>query len=737
MDFEPTNSNITTYANIFSQNTPNIKYAKLNFCKAGVLEKIQYPSGGYTRFCYNLNSFNNYSVPSDPILAIGNSYGNGLRVDSIINYSMENGVYNIKYYKYENGKLQLPVKTFFEKGEYSSEVSQQSNDDGITFAIFSYGGSILNIYSNTLYEANPTGDGTGVGYDVVTKFEINPTNKLAVVNGKIIHNFTNNPDIINFLSTGDLTESVPTYHKGFENGTLLKETILNNSDVKLKETTYNYFLSTNNAIEYNSRVKYLGQWGIDCGYRQILVSYYPLYKPEAILSSKSVMDYFNTGNVTTNETCTYNEYNILKFKGTTASSSNQNIEETYYYPSDIVGNSLYTTEQQNIMQNLIFKNRLNEVIKSENSIRTNGTLTSKTKYIEYDITSNLPKTIKYSLGSSEYFADFSFKYDSKNNIIEKTDRDNISTAYIWGYNSQYPIAEIKNATYAQVSSALGSSPETLAASSSPDMSKVDGLRANSNLAGSLITTYTYKPLIGLTSKTDPRGITTRYLYDSFGRLGLVKDNNLNITGQYRYAYQNVPETNITSGSNATVTGSIIKNDNTYINTNTTASLSITGGSGNFGYNWYLKNSSGVVLQSALNSCSTVFNFTSTVVGALTLQCDVIDYLTNNTITITKQINCGFVPITATIMTNGTSFTSNQPTCTGCITGTATIMVNGGSGSFGYSWALYKNASVIQRGSFSTFDFICPTAGDYIIECLITDYPGATSYTTTKNIRCEH
>jgi hypothetical protein len=51
-----------------------------------------------------------------------------------------------------------------------------------------------------------------------------------------------------------------------------------------------------------------------------------------------------------------------------------------------------------------------------------------------------------------------------------------------------------------------------------------------------MTTYTYDPLVGMTSSSDERNNTTYYLYDSFGRLEAVKDEEGNILKSYKYHY---------------------------------------------------------------------------------------------------------------------------------------------------------------------------------------------------------
>jgi YD repeat-containing protein len=55
--------------------------------------------------------------------------------------------------------------------------------------------------------------------------------------------------------------------------------------------------------------------------------------------------------------------------------------------------------------------------------------------------------------------------------------------------------------------------------------------------GALMSTYTFAPLIGITSQSDPSGKITYYTYDGLGRLHMIQDQYGNILKRYDYEYQ--------------------------------------------------------------------------------------------------------------------------------------------------------------------------------------------------------
>lgn len=145
-----------------------------------------------------------------------------------------------------------------------------------------------------------------------------------------------------------------------------------------------------------------------------------------------------------------------------------------------------------------------------------------------------PSEFMISFESNPFYLKSKYsRYDSHGNPLCITS-DDLTTIYLWGYSYQYPVAEIKNASWEQVESIIGDA-EAFAAAEIPDEMLLARLRTE--LPSAQVTVYMYEPLVGITSSTDPRGHTTYYEYDDAGRLVRVKEGEKTTT-LYKYHYRN-------------------------------------------------------------------------------------------------------------------------------------------------------------------------------------------------------
>ena len=205
---------------------------------------------------------------------------------------------------------------------------------------------------------------------------------------------------------------------------------------------------------------------------------------------------------------------LLKTTETTDSNGDI-LKEELHYPS--VGSPLYNA-------NVIIHPIKTQTYKNSDSLFYKETI--------YD--NLLPSMIVTAKGASDPEARLIFEKYKHDNLVQAKQADGTPTSYIWGYDRKYIVAKIENATYAQIEE-LDVFGENFNITENLSNAQITALR---NLSNTLVTSYTYDPLIGVTSITDPRGRTVYYEYDEFNRLEFVKDHEGKIVNENQYYYKN-------------------------------------------------------------------------------------------------------------------------------------------------------------------------------------------------------
>lgn len=241
----------------------------------------------------------------------------------------------------------------------------------------------------------------------------------------------------------------------------------------------------------------------------------------------------------------------LTEKMTYHSAQSPEITSTSYYYPDEMGNTYL--KSKNIMTPLktVVKNKLDstdigKVIKETVVLYADSQAEANIKSAGLP----LPYEVRLkSIETNDYFVDSRFtKYDPTNgNLLEYRTKDDVPVTLVWGYGNTLPIAKIEGATYAQVQNyisdvASDSDLDHLHANTATEdqlLNSLDSFRKNSALANFQITTYTYDPLVGVTSITTPSGIREIYVYDAAHRLQQIHQSSRTgpILKKFKYNYK--------------------------------------------------------------------------------------------------------------------------------------------------------------------------------------------------------
>jgi len=501
--------------------------ADLNHCKSAILEEITYPSKGKVCFDYELNQFTGYKVPDMDSLNNKISKGNGLRVKTVT-YKDETGkIVKKTAYEYAIGKsiLKFSMINRYQRKFYIGPTYITPCDTKVRYD------DILHITVNGFSSSNPLSSMSGIAYDKVIKYETNNNTK---INGKTETEYHVNADNISGVSFdgGNVfqTLNLPAFKnlREPENGSIKSVKYFNINNELLKKVNYEY-KNIVSQIYYGIKTSgYASMYYCPASPTNPLpsmgthiVGFYPIVDLETIRIEKNEEDYVDGNTVPITEIYTYNSYNLIKECEYRIRGYYQHKTAYTYHPVNIAeitkiirtGNKPYTFSRSFYYVSGYYLLSQESLSHSDQNV----------------ILNEIPVTY-YEL------------YNEKLSLRQKMDSKNMRTCYLWGYKGQYPIAVIENAKYSEVSpvlTKLGLSEDNLMTSINLDETTITKLRKlKDELPKAQVTIYTYKPLIGILTETDSRGVVTFYDYDSSGRLICIKDHNGKILRKLDYNYIN-------------------------------------------------------------------------------------------------------------------------------------------------------------------------------------------------------
>ncbi|GEN70603.1 DUF5977 domain-containing protein [Chryseobacterium lathyri] len=537
---------------------------------AGILTSITYPTGGKTEFEYEPNTFSNYPLQSlinntNPGIENNYSSGGGVRIKSIKTKEKPGAEPIVKNYIYDeftnngtkltsNGILaELPKYYEIENRCFrifdigSSWPVEPNTDCGMAWVPGAQKPFKISIYEGIPSQGMSTlSQGTAVGYSKVTE---QVTGK-----GKTENYFYNTfqKSCINLTSKGGL--------QFLENGNLIKSISYDNNNQLINEKVYNYKSNFNdnlNTYFLEGRILdfsglYMdGVGGSPANINAGLIHNYTISLYKSLLESTNTKEYFPAGSNNYVETKTLTTYNN-KYQPSIQKTSypDTSFTETKYSYALEKGNQLMLSKNMvGIPLEIITTQTNNGIAKTLSKTETVYPTSLPDSQIGNFV---LPKSVKsYDLlNSSSAFTEVTLnKYDLKGNLIQYTAKDGTPVSIIWGYNYTLPIARIEGANYDNIAMYIN---DIISTSNDDALNPVneqalitaeDNLRKNANLANYQITTYTYDPLIGVTSITPSSGIREYYKYDMTNRLEKIVDINNKILKEFKYRYATIASTN--------------------------------------------------------------------------------------------------------------------------------------------------------------------------------------------------
>lgn len=488
-----------------------------NSTKHGILERIHYPTGGYTEYSYEPNRIWNDSI-----------WG-GLRINSVKDFDSSGHLLKQKTYEYSSGMEALPISRDLYRYDANCRYYTLINYCGFSWweyhnvatstpiiPLTGDGGSP--VYYRTVIEY----EGTSTSYTCKTKYSFGDSRVLDIAT---YHDQFNHAD-----------ETIPYYNSVYnlEQGNIkpmltAKEIYDHNGSLVLSE-----------SISYQETVLDTLPLGVHFKNRWVLISlvderpnaplsmndfetiyaYYDVYGFQTIMLPSSKTTFYNGKTETVN--FLYDpQYRTLEPIAEVIKQAEGEVYKTsYQFPFDFPDSAVYNT--------MVQRNQLVPICisKEKGNVRISQT---KTHYRMYG-NMCLPDYVSTAIGDEPLKKRLSYDHTACGRVclIQKDASDYVYFA--WGNELEFPYAKIEGLSDTQLKDILGYdfydlNPQILT-------HEYETLRN----AGALISLYNYTPLVGLSSMLLPNGTVQTFEYDAMGRLKSSYVNG-SLTDEYDFHYK--------------------------------------------------------------------------------------------------------------------------------------------------------------------------------------------------------
>lgn len=529
----------------------------LSISSKGYLNMISYPTKGTDMLIYEQNSYSKFVDPDWNNATFGvtknqfNKSTSGLRIRKIVSYPRDSLKVLTREYFYVND---LIAGDTLSSGVLSGEpIYFEKATDSSAFEYFRFRVNPILIDNSTngnhitytkVYEKDDTGslkEYTFTNQD--NGFGDKPAN--IIKSNVLAKNGADKVILMNQLKFGSLEH---------ERGQPLKICYFDDKKKLLKKEIYEYrgkSVTANTgirAIDY--QFEFFGKpdsYGIFTDlsnyFESRKMSAYDIYTYHSYLKSKTVVEYGATlgDSIVTSLDYRYNDAATHQLKNITRNGSQgKATRESYLYPTDFQGQSIY--------QSMVARNMVNVVIVDSSIVGNVLTKQSRTNYGSFTPVAGksflLPVSVEHKIKNGPWVKDYTVNaYTPNAEIAEIKYPNNVLETYLWGYQFNYPVAKILSSgtSYGSALNLIGNG---WTVSNSPNLNETAltsallSLRNKLKATTSQLWTYTYKPEVGMSSETGPSGESIFYDYDSFGRVKHIKELNGHIKKSFDYVYSN-------------------------------------------------------------------------------------------------------------------------------------------------------------------------------------------------------